>query len=462
MQRSNDCVPSAGIPRLLMSFGMLAAVIGCSDTSPAPVGAFSDTAAQNDFGTETALAASGSEDKLTQQQPIPVPPVTLSITAQQIHSQNVDGDGTAVGGSVANNGTTNLNSADTGDVSDQILAEIRRLRIQPLPAETETAIVARRQRNLKIVEMAADVLRRTLDEPDRQATFLEGIQQLLEARFQLALNGSKVDIDQLYADVQALSDRDPKSPHAAEGIYTLARFAHTQARLLGRDDPAWFENFSRWAREFADRFEDQPERAVALLIGAGRSCELHAAITSSQADADRLLTEAKLCFVALADRFPETTQGQEATAVLRRLALPGHKLSQFAGPTLEGSYVTAEGFVEQVTVIYFWDSQNQDFVDKLLPLLHQAHQVSNAKLRFVGVTLDADEQQVRDFVERHKLPGQQIFFPQAAQRAWNSPIIRFWGISKSPTVWLIDRGGKVSSVDVGPATLVSAMRKLFK
>lgn len=435
---------------------LLALVAGCTDTPTAS----EDTSAQSAAAaTSGKITTSGSEfpaNSLTSR-PLPAAPVTLSMDRQSDKSGADHGDGILLESVSANPG-----AANAGDVVAQILTEIRSLRIRTLPEDPEAAATARRQQNLRIVEMSADVLRRTLDDHSRQDAFSEGIRQLLEARFQLALNGSKTDIDQLYADVQALNDRDAHSLHAAEGIYTLARFAHTQARLLGRDDPAWFENFSRWAREFADRFRNQSERAVALLIGAGRSCELHAAITSNQEDADRLLTEARLCYLALADHFPHTPQGQEAVAVLRRLALPGQKLSQFAGPTLDGGYVTAETFVDQVTVIYFWDSQNQDFADKLLPLLRQAHQVSNARLRFVGVSLDADEQQVHDFVKRHQLPGQQVFFPEPSQRSWNSPIIRFWGISKSPTVWLIDRSGRVSSVDVGPATLVAAMRKLFK
>lgn len=454
MENKRDPIFGAGNFSGVMWLCLLVVVTGCSETSTAPEPEASDSAT-SETATQTAMLATGPFGSKSQSPPVSAAPVTLSMNRQS--DEFGDGDGILVNSVSANSG-----SADASDVVDQILAEIRSLRIQALPKDPAVATEARRQRNLKIVELSADVLRRTLDDQASQDAFSEGIQQLLEARFQLALNGSKVDIDQLYADVQALNDRDPNSPHAAEGIYTLARFAHTQARLLGRDDPAWFENFSRWAREFADRFDSQPERAVALLIGAGRSCELHAAITSSQPDADRLLTEAKLCYVALADRFPQTTQGQEAIAVLRRLALPGHRLSQFAGPTLDGDYVTAETFVDQVTVIYFWDSQNQDFVDQLLPLLRQAHQVSNSKLRFVGVTLDTDEQQVHDFVKQHQLPGQQVFFPEPSQRSWNSPIIRFWGISKSPTVWLIDRAGRVSSVDVGPATLVSAMRKLFK
>ena len=158
------------------------------------------------------------------------------------------------------------------DEATKTLKEVQRLRIAPLPADTKDASAARRERNERIVEMATKVLRITMDEESRKPQFHQAIGQLLEARFQLAMLGGKAEIDQLYTDVQALNDRDPKSVAAAEGVYTIAKFAHTQAGLHGKAQPVWFETLSRWAREFADRFPEQTQRAVSLLFGAARSC----------------------------------------------------------------------------------------------------------------------------------------------------------------------------------------------
>ncbi|MEZ6130937.1 MAG: TlpA disulfide reductase family protein [Planctomycetaceae bacterium] len=355
---------------------------------------------------------------------------------------------------------------DTPGVLIQRMRQLRDQRQSPTHSHADdnkdNQVNRRRQRHLKIVELASDVLSQTLDDSDQQAEFTEAIQHLLEARYQLALSGGREDMTQLYADVQALNDRDPNSVHAAEGIYSLARFAHAKARLLGGSDPAWFENFSRWAREFADRFPEQEQRAVSLLFGAARSCELHALAAASRAQSERLMTEAQMCYVQLVDHFGETKQAQEAAAVLRRLALPGTRLSQFAGPALDGDYVDAEDFVDQVTVIYFWEIDNPEFVNQLLPLLQQADAVSDDQLRFIGVPLDQDEARLRAFLKEHDLPGRQIFSPEAAQRSWNSPLIRFWGVSRCPTVWLVDGRGIVSAVDIGPSELVDQMRILFR
>ncbi len=57
-------------------------------------------------------------------------------------------------------------------------------------------------------------------------------------------------------------------------------------------------------------------------------------------------------------------------------------------------------------------------------------------------------------------PG--IFFTQGEQRSWNSPLVRFWGIAQSPTVWLVDAQGKVLSTSLEAAELLPAVQKIVK
>ncbi|HIF01211.1 MAG TPA: redoxin domain-containing protein [Planctomycetes bacterium] len=393
-----------------------------------------------------------------------VPQPTTSTTAVTVSLPNPvdpelpeDGSATAID-AVAETPQEPENSEEV----TRLLDEMQQLRIAPARTELEQAKQDRRERNQNIVQMATRALQLTVDRESKQTHFNQAVEHLLEARFQLALNGAKEDIDQLYADVQALNDRNPMSEAAAEGVYYLARFAHTKARLVERSSLMWLQNFSRLAREFADRFPHQEQRAVSLLFGAGRSCEVHAAVSQKETDVKRLMTEAELCYRTLANKFGETSQGHEAAAVLRRLSLPGRKISQFAGPTLSGNYVDCENFRDQVTVIYFWDSENTEFQQNMLPLLLQANEVSSNRLRFVGVNLDEDESLARAFQKHETLPGEQIFFAEQDRRSWNSPLIRFWGVSRCPSVWLVDREGTVSAVDVGASQLVQQMRKLFE
>lgn len=378
--------------------------------------------------------------------------ITASIESPAKATLSEGESGTTESGKVADKATF------PDDDATKTLKEIQRLRIAPFPTDTKDMNAARRERNERVVEMATNVLRLTMDDEARRPQFHQAIGQLLEARFQLALLGGEAEIDQLYTDVQALNDRDPKSVAAAEGVYTIAKFAHTQAGLHGKTKPAWFETLSRWAREFADRFPEQQQRAVSLLFGAARSCELHANATDDQELSSRLMTECKLCYTALAEKFGKTEQGQNATASLRRLSLVGQQLSQFSGPTADGGFVSADEFPGKPTLIYFWESDSTEFSEGLLPVLEKIRtQWPADQLRMVGVALDEDESTLNSFMEMHNVPGQQIFFPNAQQRSWDSPLIRFWGVARAPSIWLIDGKGKVVSTTV---TAKSALKDL--
>ncbi len=363
----------------------------------------------------------------------------------------------------ASDKTSESKSPFPEDDATRTLREIQQLRISAVPTDLAQARTARRERNERIVEMATNVLRLTMNDESRKPQFHQAIGQLLEARFQMALSGTKEDLDLFYADVDALTERDPKSIAAAEGMYYIARFAHTKAGMIGRKEPVWFETLSRWAREFADRFPEQTQRAVSLLFGAARSCELQSAASDDAVLATRMMTESKLCYTALAEKFGTTEQGQEATASLRRLALPGQVLSQFSGPTSDGGFVSADEFPGKPTLIYFWDSESDEFSKDLLPLLGKIRaDVSSDRLRMVGVTLDDDESTMNSFMETHTVPGQQIFFPNAEQRSWNSPLVRFWGIANSPTVWLLDAQGKVVSTVANADNLAAWLERVLK
>ena len=143
------------------------------------------------------------------------------------------------------------------------------------------------------------------------------------------------------------------------------------------------------------------------------------------------------------------------------MALAGQTLSQFSGPTLDGGFVSSDDFRGKPTLIYFWDSESEEFTSDLLPALGKiSTALPSAKLRIIGVALDENETTLNQYLENHKVPGQQIFFTQGEQRSWNSPLVRFWGIAQNPTIWLVDAQGKVISTSLEPAELLSAIQKL--
>ncbi|MCH2212362.1 MAG: hypothetical protein MK110_13745 [Fuerstiella sp.] len=373
--------------------------------------------------------------------------ITADVTGPERHA--ADEDGRQVGGSQI---------LASQDPVAKLLSEIQQLQVKAAAGTTRGD-----DSNSEIVLKATEVIRLTMQDSSQGGQFLDAVRGLLQARLHLALNGSNAQIDQLYADVQALNDRDPKSEPAAEGIYYLAKLAHTKARRAREQKADWNVNFSRWARDFAARFPQQTERALTLLFGAGRSCEMNAARVNSAEEAALLRAEARLCYVMLMETWPKEPQGQEAVAVLRRLELPGQKLAQFSGPLLSGGTLRAEQLSGKVILIYFWDSESHDFKNDWVPLLRKAESQLPADLvRFIGVNLDEDPDRCRKSVQELGIPGEQICFRHEKRCGWNSPLVRFWGVSQSPGVWLVGSDGVVDSVDVRRAELASRMKNLVR
>lgn len=404
-----------------------------------------------------------------------IPALCLAVTlsgcgTNNSHSGNSDDDSVRPAGVTVSLGsqsesedrsqqTTGTAGAAESNV-ELLLRAIEDLRAHPLPADANESQEMNRQRNQRIVEVATDVIRLSADDQSQRREFDRGVAELLEARLQLALYGDAEDVDRLYEDARALHESDPDSDAAAEGIYTLARFAHEMAKRQGRTDVRWFENFARWSREFAGQFPAHRKRATALLLGAGRSCEIHAFELEAEASR-RMLTEARLCFADLTENFSDDDAAGEAAAALRRMSLPGSRLSQFAGPVLDGAFLDADDLLGKVSIIYFWESHNQEFVEKMLPLLKQAAIAGKGSLNFVGVNLDEDIRDVRAFTAKHAPPGRQIVYTKAGQQGWDSPLVRFWGISRCPVVWLVQKDGVVAAVDVTHRDMVNSLKTLF-
>ena len=343
----------------------------------------------------------------------------------------------------------------------EVIQRIQLLRGSEIQATGAAEFEVRRRRNFRIIDLATRTLPVSMSSPSGQDSFLQLIRFLLEARLELAVSGNADDIQSLYADVKALTERDANSKAAAEGVYTLARFAHEMVRRNGEDEPVWFDNFCQWAREFANRFPDQKQRATALLLGSARSCELRALEIAGSSQGSSLMLLATENYRQLVSQFSDSIAANEATAVLRRLSLPGKQLSQFSGQTLDLQPIDGRTFVDVVTVVYFWDVNDPEFSDKLLPLLQQAAEVSHGQLRFVGVALTDNQFEFTEFLQRHHVPGIQMFGADPDHRGWNHPLIRFWGLSRGSTCWLIKRDRTVAAVDVTASELVNQMRALF-
>lgn len=357
--------------------------------------------------------------------------------------------------------TVSIQSATTGSDAKSVdaaegspewlLSEIRRLKRKTLPESKDLEEIRRlrRDRNLRIIELATESIRQMHQQEGMEVIYAAAVHEMLDARTQNAIQGDQDDVEALYSDVASLERQHPNTEYSVEGALALVRLAHSKARKYAGEKPEWLTELSRQARLFANSHPAETARSVPLLFSAGRSCELNGQ-----------LDDALPCFEMLKQKFPDTHQGQQSFAILRRLNLIGKRL-QLEGPTPGGQMISIEDYRNKATVVYFWSSAEPQFAPIVEQLIALDAKYAKYGLHFIGVNLDETKDAIQTFLEKNRLPGEQIFFAKAGQQRWDNPIARYYGVLDIPQIWLVRPDGRVSDNGATKA-LESKVRHLLK
>jgi len=344
---------------------------------------------------------------------------------------------------------------------EAIILQITQLRLQPYrsagdleaPASEEDVRqqrTARRQRNLKIIELAQEAIAMTHQNPEKEQVFNIAVHRLMDATYQLAMQGDQGAVDELYGHAESLYARDPKSKAASESAWFVARYSNENAQRYADQDIRWVQAFSRQSRAFADRFPHDRQRAVGLLNDAAATCDLWG-----------LRQEAIQCYTALQQGFPETPQAVNAAGPLRRLGLPG-KLLDLGGPTLDGGFLQVGDFKGSPLLVIFWSSQAKPFVTRVSEILQTVSRHEQNGLQVISVNLDLEEPDLDAFLEQTGIGWRTIFHQDKSRRGWNHPVASYYGVQSIPQFWTIDEAGKVVTTTIQPANLDAALTELLQ
>jgi hypothetical protein len=344
---------------------------------------------------------------------------------------------------------------------EALILKITQLRLQPYPtttdpdtppskADVEKQRVARRERNLQIIELAQEAIAMTHQAPEKEQVFNIAVHRLMDATFQLAMQGNQESVDELYGHAESLFARDPKSKAASEAAWFVARYSNENAMRFADQDIRWVQEFSRQSRAFASKFPHEPQRAVGLLNEASATCDFWG-----------LREEAVQCYLALQQGFPDTLQAEQAAAPLRRLNLPGKQLD-LGGPTLDGGFLQIADFKGTSVLIIFWSSQAKPFVDQISLIVPTVAKHEQNGLQVISVNLDLEESALDVFMEKAGIGWRTIFHADKSRRGWNHPVSAYYGVRNVPQFWLVDKAGQVVSTTVQATNLDSELTKLLK
>jgi len=356
-----------------------------------------------------------------------------------------------------------VNSIDENDPTvgilpgtpEYTLREVAQLKLQPNPQsdDPEKLRAHRKVMNEKIIKLAGNVIEQTHNDMKRERVFEVAVNYMLDARLELAEQGDKEHIRDLYDDAASLWERNKNSKSAADAASKLVDLAYFNAKRssAGGKDNKWLDEFNTQSIEFAKRFPQDEKRGLHFLYTAARSCELFGKNK-----------QAIQAYTQIVQSYPATRQAGRAKSVLRRLNLVGQSVAQLGGPTTDSGFLKfGEDLAGSPIVLVFWSMRATPSLEDL-PILQQFEK-SYAKqgVQFVGVCLDEELDAIEKFLTKNKITWPQIYFNEPGKKGWNNKIAAYYGI-QDVSIWLIDANCKVVSTSVKVQDLDKQLSPLLK
>jgi thiol-disulfide isomerase/thioredoxin len=121
---------------------------------------------------------------------------------------------------------------------------------------------------------------------------------------------------------------------------------------------------------------------------------------------------------------------------------PGERV-EFIGPTLEGKPFDLADYRGKVVFVDFWATWCGPCLMELPDLKETYDRYHADGFEVVGVSLDDNRDVLARFVKDRGLPWPQILFDDPADRGWDNPVARRFGVRAIPFTILVDREGKL-------------------
>lgn len=141
----------------------------------------------------------------------------------------------------------------------------------------------------------------------------------------------------------------------------------------------------------------------------------------------------------------------------RRLELPGKEF-KLVGTDFTGEDFDLKSLRGKVVLIYFWASASQACEQEHPYMLSVYNTYKNKGFEIVGIGLDEKKDQAQAFIKKLSMPWINIW---DSRKAGVSKVMETYGVSAVPTLILLDRDGKVISLEARGLLLGKALEKLL-
>lgn len=204
----------------------------------------------------------------------------------------------------------------------------------------------------------------------------------------------------------------------------------------------------KWLADLADFVDDFPESEDAP--DAMLQLAMNAEFSGRGNDARKWYT-------TLRQRHADNPAGVRAAGALKRIGLAGKPL-KLTGPDPNGRQIDVSGFRGKVVLVVFWASWSPPFVQEV-PVLRAMHeQYEKRGFEIVGINLDVQPADLAAFAQQNRISWPNIH--QAG--GLDAPLAQEYGILSVPTMFLLDRNGRVISNNVTVNDLKERLVETFK
>jgi peroxiredoxin/TolA-binding protein len=348
-----------------------------------------------------------------------------------------------VGTSIASNST---NAPKVEKILNELQEiEQRVMKVSATPAEVKTLMKKRSSLLKEAIELA---------ETDDEKIIL--MKQTIDGFAYASQSGKYPDGVQELRGITTELSKNPKSPLVPYASYRLMQAEYyADLQEAGDDKEKQADIQKAWLQKLEDFVQKFPtsEDADDAMIMLGTHEELQGHSKEAIAWYQKLVTEK-----------PNSQSLARAQGALHRLNLNGQMLN-LSGPGLTGGTVDVKNFRgQQVVLVVFWASEYK-VCEEDVPQLRALYQDNQGKgFEIVGVALDMDKETALPFVKKNKMTWPQIYQTSGPNQigGLESPLATKFGIISLPTMFLVNKEGKVVSRNASITEIKAELPELLK
>ncbi|MDF1742819.1 MAG: redoxin domain-containing protein [Gimesia sp.] len=373
----------------------------------------------------------GNSWRLTQV-PLPIEGESMQVTEGGILMQPVAGNST-----LPTNSTVGLSKQMQG-----LLDELQKLdQNSPTPDKGAQAISKYNTERVVIIEKLIAAAKNDDDRAQWTRQMVDGLAAAVQTV------GYKDGLKQL----QAIRDQVQKSSQDQDLVAYVtyrtlladysSQLQSTQSEKL-RDVQTWW---LKQLEDFIKKYPNSDDSAEAML---------QLAVTQ---EFSGKVAESKKWYTKLVENHGKSEAGTRGAGALRRMNLAGKNL-ELTGSSLAGGSIDAKQYRGKALLVIFWSSWCKPCTEDLPQIQEIYSKYHSQGFDVLGINLDATADLAETYIKQHKIAWSHIH----EEGGLESAPARDFGVISLPTMFLVDKSGKVVNRSATVSDLKKALPDLLK